>query len=462
MQIQFLFINAIDPSKEIETRYPPLGIGYLVSSLRKHFDKDVIEFKAIDSNIEQEIINFKPKIIGISSVSQNYNKAIVYAKIAKKYGLPVICGGVHISMMPSSLTKDMDVGVIGEGEGTICDLFELFRQEKKFVRDGLQKIKGIIYWDNNGKIAFTDKRELIYPLDKLPFPARDLFSIQPNTYIFTSRGCPYRCTFCASSRFWNKVRFFSAKYVVNEIQHLFNKYNVKHINFYDDLFSADTNRIKEIINLLKIKNILGKVNFSGAMRANLVGDEIIGLLKEMGFRSLGIGLESGCNKTLKYLKGENIDVKDNENAIRIIKKYGMLAHGSFIIGSPEEDKRDILETLEFIKKNPLDGFNLYVLTPFPGTPIWDYAIARSLVSEKMDWNKLNVNFDENHNSAIILSKKLSRKEIYKLFLRLKQHQRKQEFYSLIKKGLRNPLKIPGFLTKRFIYWRRNKWHILLN
>ncbi|GAG20629.1 unnamed protein product, partial [marine sediment metagenome] len=260
--------------------------------------RENIEFKVTENNIEQEIINFKPDIVGISSVSQNYNKAIAYAKIAKRYELPVICGGVHISMMPFSLTSDMDVGVIGEGEQTICDLLELFIRESKFVRDDLQKIKGIIYWDDDGRVTFTNKRELMYPLNKLPVPARDLFNIRPITYMFTTRGCPYRCSFCASSRFWNKVRFFSAEYTVNEIQHLVDEYNVKCIDFYDDLVSLDVNRIKEIIDLLKVKNILGKVNFSGAIRANLANDEVIGLLKKMGFKSLGMGLESGCNDTL--------------------------------------------------------------------------------------------------------------------------------------------------------------------
>ncbi|MEN4006793.1 MAG: radical SAM protein [Methanobacteriaceae archaeon] len=355
MKIRFLFI--VDPFQEYEI-HPPLGIGYLVSSLRKHFGERAIEFKVIDNNVEQEIRSFKPDIIGISSISQNYNKAITHARIAKKYKLPVICGGVHISMMPSSLTDDMDVGVIGEGEETICELLELFTRKRKFVQDDLSKIRGIIYWNSEGRIVATDKRELIYPLDKLPFPARDLFDIQPDTYMFTSRGCPYRCTFCAVSLYWNKVRFFSAEYVVNEVEYLVNKHNVKDINFYDDLFPLDTKRISQILNLLKEKDLLGKVDFSCSIRSNMVNDRIIQLLKEMGVKSIRIGLESGCNKTLKYLKGNNINIGDNETAIRVIKKHGILVYSSFIIGSPKESKEDILETLNFIKASKLDTFSV--------------------------------------------------------------------------------------------------------
>ena len=448
MKIKFLFVNAIDPSREIETIYPPLGIAYLVSNLRKHFGEENIEFKVISNDIEHEMRDFEPDIVGISAVSQNFNRAIAYAEIAKRYGLPVICGGVHISMMSSSLTKDMDVGVTGEGEETICDLLELFARKGKFDKDDLPEIKGITYWDN-GRIATTDGREPIYPLDELPLPARDLFSIQPNTYMFTSRGCPYRCTFCASSRFWSKVRIFSAEYLVKEIEHLVKVYNVKSIQFYDDIFSVDVQRVRKTIDLLKEKNILGKVDFNCSIRANMVNDETIELLKELGVKSIGVGLESGCNRTLRYLKRDNIDIKDNENAIRIIKKHGIEVHGSFIIGSPEEDRKDILETLKFIKKNQLTGFDVYVLTPFPGTPVWDYALSKGLVAEEMDWDRLNVDFSDNYDSAIILSEKLTRKEIYALFLQFRHEQRKNAIYRLVKTGLRNPSKILGFLNRKF-------------
>jgi radical SAM superfamily enzyme YgiQ (UPF0313 family) len=454
MKIKFLFVNAINPSQEIETKYPPLGIAYLVSNLRKHFGEENIEFKIVDDNVEHEIRNFKPDIVGISAVSQNYNRAIAYAEIAKRYGLPVICGGVHISMMSSSLTKDMDVGVAGEGEETICDLFELFSRKGTFDKADLIKIKGILYWDN-GMIATTDKREPIAPLDELPFPARDLFSIQPNTYMFTSRGCPYRCTFCASSRFWNRVRTFSAEYLVKEIEHLVKAHNVKSIQFYDDIFSVDVRRVRKTIDLLREKGILGKVDFNCSIRANMVNDEIITLLKELGVKSIGMGLESGCSKTLRYLKRDNISIKDNENAIRTIREHEIEVYGSFIIGSPEEDKKDILETLKFIRTHQLTGFDIYVLTPYPGTPVWDYALSKGLVAEKMDWDRLNVNFSDNYDSAIILSEKLTRKELHALFLRFRHEQRKNAIYKLIKTGLRNPSKIPGLLNRKIINRSRN-------
>ncbi|MFX1451907.1 MAG: B12-binding domain-containing radical SAM protein [Promethearchaeota archaeon] len=448
MKTNFLLINAIDSSKSNETNYPPLGIGYLISSLRNKFGERSINFRVVDTEIEKEINNFSPDIVGISAVSQNYNKAAFYAKIAKKFGIPVLCGGVHISMMPLSLTRHMDVGVIGEGEITICDLFDLFIKKRKLYENDLKKIKGIIYWKKDGKIATTEKREQISPLDSIQFPARDLLNIKSKTYMFTTRGCAYRCSFCASSRFWKKVRFFSAEYVVNEIELLVNKYNVNHISFQDDLFSLDLNRIKKIIKLLNKRDLSNRVTFSGAIRANLVNENVIQLLKQMGLASLGLGLESGCNKILKFLKRDNIKIEDNKNAIQIIKKFGIDVYGSFIIGSPQEDKKDILETLKFVKKSKLKGIGVYVLTPFPGTPVWEIARSKGLVNENMEWKRLNVNFGENHESAVIVSEKLTRKELYNLYLRFIRYQKKMDRYTDIKKGLKNPIKAVRYFVRK--------------
>ena len=216
MKTKFLLINAIDISKTLQTSLPPLSLGYLVSSLRSGFGSGLIDFKITDRNVKEEIRRFKPDIVGITAVSQNYNYAIEYAKIAKKRKTPVIIGGTHISVLPTTLTKDMDVAVIGEGEAAIKELFSVFLKKKKFSPTELRKIKGLAFWDKR-KVVQTEKRTPIIPMDVIPLPARDLMKIEKCTHVFSSRGCPYRCVFCASSRFWNTTRIFSAKYVVNEI-----------------------------------------------------------------------------------------------------------------------------------------------------------------------------------------------------------------------------------------------------
>jgi magnesium-protoporphyrin IX monomethyl ester (oxidative) cyclase len=437
-----MFINAIDTTKEIETNLPPLGLGYLASSLRNELGPDCIEFKVVDRNIEQYIKTFKPHIIGISSVSQNYNRALKYARIAKNHGLPVIMGGIHISALPYTLSSDMDVGVIGEGEKTIIDLFNIFVEKGHFDKESLERLNGIVF-RKNGKILVIEKQKMIEPLDKIPIPARDLLKIRESTYMFTSRGCPYRCKFCASCRFWDKIRFFSAEYVVNEIKYLIQKYKVRKIAFWDDLFIANKTRLTKILKLLKKEGILGKIKFTCNLRSNLVTEELVLLLKEMNVKSIGMGLESGSPMTLEYLKGKNVSIKNHVNAIKILKKHHMKFRTSFIIGSPQESREDILQTLSFIKQNKLNSFDIYVLTPFPGTPVWDYAIKKNLVSEDMNWDRLNVNFGASHNNAIILSEKLTKDEIYELFLLFAKIKRNIK----IKKSLKNPKSLLKLFTK---------------
>lgn len=416
-----MLINAINPYAEIEYRYPPLGLGYLVSSLRRYFGVQTFEFKVVKTSSEAEGTDFKPDLVGITSVTQNYSIAKQYATRFKRKGIPVLMGGIHISMLPLSLTPDMDVGVMGEGEKTIVDIFELFLNKGALVSDELSKIGGIVYRDPDGHLHVTEERDPILPLDQIPLPARDLFPIARHSYLFSSRGCPYRCIFCASSRFWGRVRFFSAEYVLQEIVELVKRYGVKLISFYDDLMIADVSRLRKMVGLLQKKEILGRVKFSLNARANLLTEEVVRLLKDMNVVSVGMGLESGNGRILRYLKGNNISVDDSRVAIRLLKKYHIAANASFVIGSPDETMDEILDTFRFIKTSGLNFVDTYVLTPFPGTPIWEIGKKNGAVDDDMEWERLNVNYGKNPH-PVILSNILEKREIDRLFAKF-QRQR---------------------------------------
>ena len=448
MPIRILFIDAKNTSKRIETQLSSLGLGYLVSSVRQRFGPDAAEFKIISQDIEGQLDSFKPHLVGISAVSQNYCRAIAYASAAKQRDIPVICGGIHISMLPNSLDESMMVGVLGEGEETFCELFDLFRKHGRFKQSELNQVLGIVFRGKDGKLIKTSSRPQLRCLDNIPFPARDLLEVRPHTHIFTSRGCPFRCVFCASSRFWKSVRLFSAEYVATEIEHLVEQYGVTRINFFDDLFTCDIQRIRRLKDLLQQRGILGKIRFGGAIRAELVNDETMSLLRELGVEGLGLGLESGNDTTLQYLKGAGASVAKNERAVAIVKRHGIKVFGSFVIGSPLEEKEGILDTLRLIQRTALDDFAVYVLTPYPGTPLWDYAKRRKLVSESMDWGVLNVNFEDNFDSAIVLSEKLSRKDIKELYDRFKRYNARNRFYKIIKQVISEPWKIPGYFLTR--------------
>lgn len=445
--MRLLLAEVVNEKLEIQTKYNSLGFGYLIASLPDEIKKQ-LEIKIAGADIESEINNFKPDIVGLSCVSQNFGRAKEIAQICKQRNIKVIIGKSHITALPNTLDRNMDVGIIGEGEKTFCELMMLLL-ENKFTSEELRKVRGIVFHDA-GAIIRTESRPLIASLDDLPFPDRQALGVKrgDNIYMFSSRGCPYRCVFCFSSRFWNRVRFHSAEYVVNEIRYLVNEYGAIRITFGDDLFIVDLNRLRKIVELIKREKFYKKIKFTVSVRANLISGETAKLLKELGADIVTMGLESGCPRVLNLLKGQSIKIGDSMNAINLLKKNKLQVSASFIIGSPDETREEILETLNFIKKSKLDLFEINVLMPLPGTPIWDYALKRKLVSADMNWEMLDIDFANNYKNYIILSEIIDREELKRLYDLFMKERKKRALILKLKYLYKRPKEILFYLKKK--------------
>lgn len=420
---RILLVNAVNPYVEAQNRYPALGLGYLVAMLKKHFGREV-EVRLVEWGIDEELKNFCPHLFCLSSVSQNFNLARSYARRASEAGIPVIVGGYHITEIPESLDESMDVGVIGEGEYTLLDLVELYRETGGLPGSRLATIPGLVFHDDGGH-HITPAREVVgksaKSLDELPMPDRSMMRVRPHSNMLTSRGCPYTCTFCASTRFWPNIRYFSPEYMIEEIKHLRDTYGVRYITFHDDLFIANVKRLEGLHEAVLREGLPKQgFRFSCASSATRITDDMARMLKEMNFVSVSMGLESGNQEVLARLKGRAFKVDINERAVQTLHRHGIHPHASFIIGEPQETLEQMMETYDFIRRNPLSLVNIYVLTPLPGTPVWHQAKARGLVSNDMDWDLLNISFELDAERVILMSETVPRADLIAMYNKLKR------------------------------------------
>jgi len=421
--IRILFVNAVNPFVEAQNRYPALGLGYLVAMVKRVFG-DRVEPLLVEADVEATIRDWRPHLLAISSVSQNYSLAQTYARLGREAEIPTMIGGYHITELPSSLTRDMDVGVIGEGEYAICDLVRLYLDHRSLSAPKLADVQGIVYWEGGERVT-TEPREVVgkksKSLDELPMPDRSMMRVRLHSNMLTSRGCPYNCTFCASTRFWPNIRYFSPEYMIEEVKRLRDDFGVRYITFHDDLFIANVKRLEGFHELVLREGLPKQgFRFSCASSATRITDDMARLLKEMNFVSISMGLESGNQEVLTRLKGRAFRVDVNEEAVQTLHRHGIHPHASFIIGEPGETIEQMNETYDFIRRNPLSLVNVYVLTPLPGTPVWHAAKERGLVADDMDWDLLNISFELDWQRVILVSETVSREELHGMYQKLKR------------------------------------------
>jgi len=430
----------------LQNSFPILSYGYLSAYFRKYSKhSSKVIFKTIDCSpsfnykSNRQINNLINKIknsdiVGLSTITQDYNKILALSKSIKhKLNIPIIFGGHHISALPETLPDFVDVGVIGEGEQSFLDIIDSFIENNKFDPDKLKNISGIVFRKNN-KVIISRKRDLINNLDSIPIPDRSIFDkkyFQPkagwseNTEltgkiianISISRGCPYSCIFCSSSKQWgNSIRFFSINRVVDEIEELVNSYNVRIVQITDDLISIDASRLESLYNLLEEKRLLSKIEFGAIqIRANLLSENLCKILKKIKITTLGMGIETGSNKTLKFLKGENISVENNLKAVKLAYLYGFKVWPQLIVGIPGETREDIENTLKFCSQEAVEYYQITMLTPLPGTGLWEYALSKGLVSNNMNWDRLSLNLNQKSQiKRVYLGTHISENEAWKM------------------------------------------------
>lgn len=414
-------------------RYFPLGLAYLAAVLRREghevliYDADCnvnpskIDFARLEDSyplylkslkdnshpiwqeMRKTIRDFKPDLVGISVWTTFAASAFKIASLCKEYdeSVPVVMGGPHISIKSDEVVKicaDVDFLVRGEGEETFLEIVKALEDKAEDNVKGagvrserlsaicheLSAIKGISYrW--NGEIIHNPERDFIQDLDSIPSPARDLllnkdsYSSEDMGLLMTSRGCPYNCSYCATSIWKRKVRYRSGDNIIEEIKLLIDTYGTTQFTLKDDSFTVNRKRTLEFCDRLIREYI--NINWDCNTRVDLVDEELLRKMKAAGCNSIKVGIETGNERALKLINKRTTFSQARE-AAKLFRKVGIHWTGYFMMGLPSETKEEVYQTLKFMKELKPDFASFSVYEPFPGTELFEIGIEKGLVQNE--------------------------------------------------------------------------------
>ena len=394
--------NWISGSQDLSAtanRMAPLGLlsmsSYLKQKGHQVYIHDCLGPKPLAGLAENVkiVLGYKPEMVGFSATTSSFLDGVDMANLIKSSdaNIKIVFGGVHVSALGASLLEkfgNIDYLCCGEGEGVLADLAD--RKEDASI-DGL-------IWRDDERVVTNRPRKPISDLDTLPFPDYEalegfpagynlpLFSFVnvPGATLSTSRGCPYQCSFCDRSVFKRTFRYNSAEYIYEHMKHLREKFGVRHINIYDDLFTLNRPRISELCRLLTEKPL--GLHFNCAVRVGYADDDLLKMLKNAGCLMVSLGIESADPEMLKRHKA-GVGIEEVRETVTRIKACGLRAKGLFMMGLPGETEMSIRKTSDFILSLGLDDMNMSKFTPFPGAPIWSELPEEGSFQE--DWRLMN-------------------------------------------------------------------------
>jgi len=387
---------------------PPYTIAVLNACLKKH-GYDALLFDPNFNNItETEVLNFfkesKADIIGVSSISTEYIKTAKIMNSIIKKALPdalIIQGGIIPTVIIDTAMKDENVDYWVRGEGELS-LPQLLAELEKANPD-LSSINGLAYWEN-GSSKINLKNAYVDDLDSVPFAdygnldfieygnkiLKYSAGLLPRNFPFavtiTSRGCPYKCIFCAGSTInGSKIRFRSAKNVLDEIDKLY-KAGIREVIFLDDHFLGERQRAKEIMHgLIERKyNLTWKcVNLA----ISSLDKEILELMKQSGCYQMTLSIESGNQHVLNKIIKKPVRLTKVPEILEIARQLELETIANFVIGFPGETWEQIRETFRFAENLKVDLVNFHIATPLPNTELMEICLDGGYLPKDFDYEK---------------------------------------------------------------------------
>jgi len=380
------------PLKGIAPAIPPLGLACIGGSLLENgHDVKLFDFNIYGTGKFKELLrNFAPDVVGITFVTpliKEARKISAFVKTINKETM-VIGGGPHCSSFPESSMKEasLDIGVIGEGDYVINEIIS---------GKDLSQINGIAY-KKGDEIIINERAPFIKDLDGLPFPAFSLYEKDkyklppaiarenPVTWVETSRGCVFGCTYCNKTSFGKTFRAKSPERVVEEFVRV-KEMGFREIHIIDDGFTTNMKRAKKICDLLIESGVnIGWSTVVG-IRVDRVDDELLVKMRQAGCYRVYYGIESGNQEILNTIKKE-ITLEQVRTAVASAKKAKLEVAGFFMFGLPGDTVETMRDTIRFAKSLDLDFVKASIAIPLPATEMFNELDAQGLIKTH-DWEK---------------------------------------------------------------------------
>jgi radical SAM superfamily enzyme YgiQ (UPF0313 family) len=366
-----MFVKLISPRSPVQfvsKREKAINFSRLsLATVAALFPRDS-RIEIINDSIEEIDYNENVDLVGITSITATAPRAYEIADKFRKKGVTVIMGGMHVSALPEEARKHADAVVIGEAEGQIKPLVKDFK---------------------NGKLKKFYRCQKRPDLTKIPLPRTDLYEKKNPYYkemhlIQTTRGCPFNCDFCTVTHFFGQTyRTRAVEDIVREIKTVSRR---TLIFFVDDNIAGNLRYAKKLFKALIPLNIKWFGQASLVLSKNR---ELLKLAARSGCISLFMGIESISQSSLKEVGKSMNKVSEYKESIKIIQDHGIAIIGAFIFGFDSDDKSIFEETVSFIEKSQIELPSLAILTPLPGTRLYDKMEQQGRIIER-DWSKYTV------------------------------------------------------------------------
>ena len=353
--------------------------------------------------LKQEMERHAYEVVGVSfQITQNKGAFQIAGYLKQNYpGTRVVFGGSFPCSAPHDCLKDpnVDVACCAEGELTMYDLMQAWEHGKP-----LDMVEGIVFRREDGQIVQTPPRALIEDLDQMPFPAYHLMDLEPyiraehtsdftgrkhrTMELITSRGCPYHCIYCHTI-FGKKFRGRSPQHVMDEILLLHDKHQVREFVIWDDTFTMDIERAKAICNLIVGVGLKIALQLRGGVRVERMDEELMAKLNKAGAETMCVGIESAVARIQKLIK-KNLSIGKVEGLLDLAEKYRITTIGLMMLGFPGEKLEEMKESIRWAYASKLDYAFFSMVTPYPGTALFDLAVRDGYYIQDGNYDNMNV------------------------------------------------------------------------